>query len=75
MAWQMPHTVLSAVVLQGGFLMGGDYVKHSFPLATSMTLLAWSLLRLGPAYKQVSSTSDVAGISSSMNVTEGGGGV
>lgn len=33
--------------------MGGDFVKHSFPLASSMTLLAWSLLRFGPAYQQV----------------------
>jgi hypothetical protein len=41
-------------VLQGGFFMGGDYVKHSFPMAGSMTLLAWSLLRFGPAYQQVS---------------------
>lgn len=33
--------------------MGGDYVKHSFPLAGSMMTLAWSLLHFGPAYQQV----------------------
>lgn len=33
--------------------MGGDYVKHSFPLAASMMTLAWSLLHFGPAYQQV----------------------
>jgi hypothetical protein len=33
--------------------MGGDYVKHSFPLATNMAMLAWSLLRFGTAYREV----------------------
>lgn len=37
--------------------MGGDYIKHTFALATSMTMLAWSLLRFGPAYQGVRSTS------------------
>ena len=40
-------------MLQGGFYMGGDYVKHSFPLATNMAMLGWSLLRFRDAYQQV----------------------
>jgi hypothetical protein len=34
----------------GGFYMGADYVKHSFPLATSLTTLAWSMLTFGAGY-------------------------
>lgn len=34
----------------GGFYMGPDYVKHSLPLATSLSTLAWSLLTFGPGY-------------------------
>jgi hypothetical protein len=33
--------------------MGGDYVKHSFPLATNMMLLAWTLMRFESAYEKV----------------------
>lgn len=39
--------------LQGGLFMGGDYVKHSFPLATNMMLLAWTLMRFESAYEKV----------------------
>jgi hypothetical protein len=39
--------------VQGGFFMGGDYVKHSFPLAINMMMLAWTLMRFEPAYQKV----------------------
>lgn len=40
-------------LVHGGFYMGADYVKHSFPLATSMSMLAWSLLQFRQIYEQV----------------------
>lgn len=34
----------------GGMYMSSDYTKYSFPMATSMTLLAWSLLEFSGGY-------------------------
>lgn len=35
-------TCSSTDVVSGGFFMAGDYVKHTAPLAASMSLLAWA---------------------------------
>jgi hypothetical protein len=40
-------------LVHGGYCMGVDYVKHTFPLATSMSMLAWSILQFKQAYEQV----------------------
>lgn len=42
-----------ADLVQGGFYMGGDFVKQTFPLATSMAMLAWSLMAFKNGYMQV----------------------
>ena len=34
----------------GGYFMGSDYVKHSFPLSSSLTTLSWSLLTFSAGY-------------------------
>lgn len=43
-----------ADTVQGGYYMGADYVKHSLPLATSMSMLAWSLMAFKPGFDKVS---------------------
>jgi hypothetical protein len=42
-SWLEPTSGLADPV-QGGFYMAADYVKYSMPIATSMTLLALSLV-------------------------------
>lgn len=43
--WLEPSSALDDPV-PGGFYMSADYVKYSLPMATSMTMLAWSLVSL-----------------------------
>lgn len=43
-----------ADLVQGGFYMSGDYVKQTFPLATSMAMLAWSMMAFNTGYEKVS---------------------
>jgi hypothetical protein len=40
-------------LVHGGFYLGADYVKHTFPLATSMSMLAWSILQFKESYEKV----------------------
>jgi hypothetical protein len=54
--WLVNATGNPADLVHGGYYMGVDYVKHTFPLATSMSMLAWSLLRFRPAFEQVCDT-------------------
>lgn len=42
--WLQSPSELSTETLTGGFYVGSDYVKYSLPIATSMTMLAWSLV-------------------------------
>lgn len=45
-----------ADLVQGGYYMGADYVKHTMPLATNMAMLAWSLMEFAPGIEQVNVT-------------------
>jgi hypothetical protein len=54
--WLTNATGNPADLVHGGYYMGVDYVKHTFPLATSMSMLAWCLLRFRPAFEQVRAT-------------------
>lgn len=36
--------------LSGGYYDGGDYVKYTFPLAFTMTMLSWGLIEFPDAY-------------------------
>eukprot|EP00850_Spirogloea_muscicola_P017644 SM000154S01379 [mRNA] locus=s154:39821:43099:- [translate_table: standard] len=40
-----------AVDLTGGFYVKGDHVKYNFPIAFTVTVLAWSLLEYGAQYQ------------------------
>eukprot|EP00878_Enallax_costatus_P030714 GHUV01033493.1.p1 GENE.GHUV01033493.1~~GHUV01033493.1.p1 ORF type:complete len:374 (+),score=66.22 GHUV01033493.1:124-1122(+) len=40
-------------VVQGGFYIAGDYVKQTLPLATSMSMLAWSMMAFRDGYEKV----------------------
>jgi hypothetical protein len=40
-------------LVSGGFFMGGDFVKHTLPLATNLALLAWSVTHFAHAYARV----------------------
>lgn len=40
----------------GGFYMGADYVKHTHPMATSLSLLAWSLVEFKAGYQVLPAT-------------------
>jgi hypothetical protein len=42
-----------ADAVPGGFYMAADYVKYGAPVASSMALLAWSLVEFGQGYEQV----------------------
>lgn len=42
-----------ADLVQGGYYMAADYVKHTMPLATSMAMLAWSLIEFVAGFEQV----------------------
>jgi hypothetical protein len=42
-----------ADAVPGGFYMAADYVKYGAPVASSMALLAWSLVDFGQGYEQV----------------------
>jgi len=35
----------------GGFYTAADYVKHSHPMATSLALLAWSIVEFKTGYQ------------------------
>jgi hypothetical protein len=54
--WLANATGNPADVVHGGYYMGVDYVKHTFPLATSMSMLAWSIVQFRPAFEQVGVT-------------------
>jgi hypothetical protein len=43
--------LLSGDAVPGGFYMGADYVKYTTPMATSLSLLAWSLVDFKGGYK------------------------
>jgi hypothetical protein len=43
----------TADAVPGGFYMGADYVKYGPPVASSMALLAWSVVEFGQGYEQV----------------------
>jgi len=43
---------LSDGVLQGGYFDAGDYIKFNFPMAWSMTTLAWGAIEYKAGYKQ-----------------------
>lgn len=45
--WLQSPSELSTETLTGGYYVGSDYVKYSLPIATSMTMLAWSLVSDG----------------------------
>lgn len=50
--WLQPSA--NADPVPGGYYMGADYVKYSFPLASSMSLLALSIITFPTAFNQVS---------------------
>jgi hypothetical protein len=47
------NSAIMADAVPGGFYMAADYVKYGAPVASSMTLLAWSLVEFGQGYEQV----------------------
>lgn len=52
-----PVAVHAGDAVPGGFYMAADYVKYTTPMATSLSLLAWSLTEHKEAYKATVSTS------------------
>ena len=42
----------NGVDLTGGYYDAGDNVKFNFPMASAMTLLAWSGIEFGDGYKK-----------------------
>lgn len=55
-AWFTHVPVVGPVVcagdaVPGGFYMAADYVKHTHPMATSLSLLAWSLVEFKAGYE------------------------
>jgi hypothetical protein len=36
--------------IRGGYYMSEDYVKYSFPMASSTAILAWTVLQFGAGY-------------------------
>lgn len=48
--------VCAGDAVPGGFYMGADYVKHTHPMATSLSLLAWSLVEFKAGYQVLPAT-------------------
>jgi hypothetical protein len=44
--------LLSGDAVRGGFYMGADYVKYTTPMATSLSLLAWSMVEFKGGFKE-----------------------
>eukprot|EP00878_Enallax_costatus_P018168 GHUV01019116.1.p1 GENE.GHUV01019116.1~~GHUV01019116.1.p1 ORF type:complete len:324 (+),score=74.13 GHUV01019116.1:1555-2526(+) len=42
--WLQTPAQLANETMTGGYYVGSDYVKYSMPIATTMTMMAWSML-------------------------------
>jgi hypothetical protein len=45
-----PSDLQRSEPIRGGYYMSDDYVKYSFPMATTTAMLAWTVLQFGAGY-------------------------